>query len=161
MALGNGRARRGLFREVQPGGPQRFARSGVRVRPRCRVRHALKIETLKFENPVLMAWPFTFAFQLSRSCRERGAASRALRGEIDDLADDRRIGLELKSRIGWSNRCFCHLLFYGLVGIDFPVADVDDAVGVLGDIVFVGHENDGVPLSVEACEQGHDFVTGA
>jgi hypothetical protein len=40
------------------------------------------------------------------------------------------------------------LLFYGFVGGDFAVADVDDAVGVLGDIVFVGDEDDGVALAV-------------
>ena len=102
-----------------------------------------------------------FAFQLYPSYRER-AQQAALYGAKSTIRlTIERIGLELKSRIGWANPCFCDLLSYGLVGIDFPVADVDDAVGVLGDIVFVGHENDGVPLSVEACEQGHDFVTRA
>jgi hypothetical protein len=93
---------------------------------------------------------------------ENGAASHALRGEIDDLAHDREDRTSVKEP-NWVGKSvfFCDLLFYGLVGIDFSVADVDDAVGVLGDIVFVGYENDGVSLSVEACEQGHDFVTRA
>ena len=47
-----------------------------------------------------------------------------------------------------------------LVFFDFAVAHVDDAVGVQGDIVFVGDEHDGVALLVEAFEQRHDFVTG-
>ena len=33
-------------------------------------------------------------------------------------------------------------------------------MGVLGDIVFVSHQNDGVALGVEICEQSHDFIAG-
>ena len=32
----------------------------------------------------------------------------------------------------------------------FAVADVDDAVGVLGDVVLVGDQDDGVALLVQA-----------
>src|SRR5258707_12995315 len=41
------------------------------------------------------------------------------------------------------------LVFYCLVGFDFAVADVDDAVGSLGDVVFVGDHNDGVALLMQ------------
>ena len=47
------------------------------------------------------------------------------------------------------------------VGGDHPVADGNDAVGVLGDVRLVGDENDGVALSVEVVKQTHDFVAGA
>src|ERR1035438_2001176 len=63
------------------------------------------------------------------------------------------LGEELKSRIGW-------LFFYGLVGGDFAVTDINDAVSVLGDVFFVGYQDDGVALGVQAGEQGHDFVAG-
>jgi len=42
----------------------------------------------------------------------------------------------------------CPLLLGGFVGGDFAVADIDDAMSVLGDVVFVGDENDGVALAV-------------
>ena len=42
----------------------------------------------------------------------------------------------------------------GLVGEDFAVADVDDAVGVLGDVGLVGDEDDGVAFCVEVCRRG-------
>ncbi len=41
------------------------------------------------------------------------------------------------------------LLDHGFVGSNFAVADVDDAVRVLRDVVFVGYEDNGVPLLVE------------
>src|SRR5688500_1412347 len=47
-----------------------------------------------------------------------------------------------------------------LVLFDFPVADVDDAVGVQGDVVLVGHQDNGIALLIEALEEGHDFVAG-
>src|ERR1039457_3855612 len=52
------------------------------------------------------------------------------------------------------------LLPDSFVLLDFAVADVDDAVGVQGDIVFVGHQDDGIALLVEAFEEAHDFVAG-
>src|SRR5258705_9530413 len=41
------------------------------------------------------------------------------------------------------------LVFYCLVGFDFAVADVDDAVGSPGNVVFVGDHNDGVALLMQ------------
>jgi len=51
------------------------------------------------------------------------------------------------------------LLLYLILG-DHAVFDVDDAVGVLGDVVLMGDENDGIALRMQAIEQGHDLVTG-
>jgi hypothetical protein len=48
----------------------------------------------------------------------------------------------------------------GGVGEDLAVADVDDAMGVLGDVGFVGDEDDGVAAGVERVKEGHDFVAG-
>src|SRR5437660_706016 len=42
------------------------------------------------------------------------------------------------------------LLFLTLVGPDHAVADCDNAVRVLGDVVLVGHHDDGVPLRMQA-----------
>lgn len=44
-----------------------------------------------------------------------------------------------------------------LVGEDLAVADMDDAVGVFGDIGLVSHQHDGVALAVELVEQRHDL----
>lgn len=52
------------------------------------------------------------------------------------------------------------LLFHGLVGSNSTVGDVDDAVGMLRNVVFVGDQNDGVSLAMEILEQRHDFVAG-
>jgi len=43
-------------------------------------------------------------------------------------------------------------LLHGLVGGDFSVANENDAVCVLRDIVFVSHQNDGVPLAIQILE---------
>jgi hypothetical protein len=40
--------------------------------------------------------------------------------------------------------CFFQLLLGGLVGEDLAVFDEDVVVGMLGNVVFVGDENDGV-----------------
>src|SRR5262245_52250443 len=45
-----------------------------------------------------------------------------------------------------------------LVAFDPAVTDVDDAVGVIGDVALVGHEDDGVAALVELREQRHDLV---
>ncbi len=42
-----------------------------------------------------------------------------------------------------------------------PVAEVDDAVGVGGDVVLVRHQHDGDALAVELLQQGHDLDAGA
>src|SRR5271165_1654964 len=47
-----------------------------------------------------------------------------------------------------------------LIAEDLPVADVDDAVGILGDVVFVSDEDDVVALLVESVEQRHDLYPG-
>ena len=48
----------------------------------------------------------------------------------------------------------------GFVGEDLAVADVDDAVGVLGDVGLVGDEDDGVALGVKSVKEGHDLDAG-
>ncbi len=40
------------------------------------------------------------------------------------------------------------------------VADVDYAMGVFGDVGFVGDHDDGVAMGVEGIEQGHDLKAG-
>jgi len=40
-----------------------------------------------------------------------------------------------------------------------PILDGDDTVGVFGDVVFVGHEDDGVALGMQTVEQRHEFNT--
>ena len=47
-----------------------------------------------------------------------------------------------------------------LVFFHAAVAELDDPVGVQGDVGFVGDQNNGVPLLMEQVEQGHDFVSG-
>src|ERR1017187_2170328 len=51
-------------------------------------------------------------------------------------------------------------LLDSFVRFHLAVADVNDAVGVQGDIVFVGDQDDGIALLVEAFEEAHDFVAG-
>jgi hypothetical protein len=52
------------------------------------------------------------------------------------------------------------LLFYGFIGGDFAVADMDDAVSVLRYVVFVGDENDGVAFAVQVGKKRHDLLAG-
>src|ERR1039457_2989744 len=61
--------------------------------------------------------------------------------------------------IRWQS-CQSAGLLDSLVLLDFAVADVNDAVGMQGDIVFVGDQDDGIALLVEALEEAHDFVAG-
>src|SRR5579872_6687322 len=49
---------------------------------------------------------------------------------------------------------------YRLVGFYFAVAHMDDAVGALGDVVFVGDHDDGISVAMQPREQGHDFIAG-
>src|ERR1035438_1528416 len=51
------------------------------------------------------------------------------------------------------------LRFY-YISFDYDVFDVDDAVGVFGDVVLVRNEDDGIAFGVQAIEQGHDLVAG-
>ncbi len=50
------------------------------------------------------------------------------------------------------------ILLNGFVRSDLSVADVDDAVRVLRNVVFVRDENDGVALAVQVLEQRHDLL---
>ena len=43
---------------------------------------------------------------------------------------------------------------------DHAVADVDDAVRVLRDIVFVRDHKDGIALAVQMVEERHDLIAG-
>ena len=43
---------------------------------------------------------------------------------------------------------------------DHAVPDGDDAVGVLGNIVLVRHQDDGVAFGMQAVEEGHDLIAG-
>ena len=45
------------------------------------------------------------------------------------------------------------VLLDSFVFFDFAVADVDDAVGVQGDVVFVGDQYDGVALLIQPLEE--------
>ena len=45
-----------------------------------------------------------------------------------------------------------------LILFHFFVADVDDAVGMHGDIVLVCDQDDGIAFLVQTPEQRHDFV---
>src|ERR1019366_6331351 len=47
-----------------------------------------------------------------------------------------------------------------LIAEDLAVANVDDAMRVLGDIVLVGDQDDGVALIVQTIEQRHNFHAG-
>jgi hypothetical protein len=52
------------------------------------------------------------------------------------------------------------LLAIPLVPFDHAILDVDDAVGVLGDVLFMGDQDDGVALGLQAVEQRHDVGAG-
>src|SRR6266852_2748817 len=47
-----------------------------------------------------------------------------------------------------------------LVAADDAVLDIDDAVSIAGDVMFVSHQDDGVSLGVELIEQTHDLFAG-
>ena len=51
-------------------------------------------------------------------------------------------------------------LALGFVFLDHAVPDGDDTVRVLGDIVFVRHEDDRIAFRVQAIKQRHDLVAG-
>jgi len=54
-----------------------------------------------------------------------------------------------------------HLSFHNIVFLNAPIADIDDAVGVARDILLVGDQKHGVPLLVQAFEEGHDLIAVA
>src|SRR5271169_5704879 len=45
-----------------------------------------------------------------------------------------------------------------LVALDLAVADVNHAIGVIGDVTLVGHEDDGVALLVQLRKEPHDVL---
>ena len=45
----------------------------------------------------------------------------------------------------------------GLVGEDLPVADMHHAVRVVGDVRFVGHQHNGIAVTVELIEERHNL----
>jgi hypothetical protein len=50
------------------------------------------------------------------------------------------------------SRCCSRLLLHGLVGSDFAVADMDDAVRMLRNVVLVRNQNDRVSLPIQILE---------
>src|SRR5262245_53007673 len=54
----------------------------------------------------------------------------------------------------WGNPAFA------FVAGDDAVTDMDDAVGVLGDIGFMGDKHDGVAFAMKVFHKLHDFVSG-
>src|SRR5437899_12529063 len=51
----------------------------------------------------------------------------------------------------------CLLLLYGLVGGNPAVTEVNDTMRVLRNVMFVGHQDDGVPLPMQVLEEPHDL----
>src|SRR5262249_29717236 len=60
------------------------------------------------------------------------------------------------SRVG-SRAAPTGILMAPFVALDLAVEDRDDPVGVLGDILLVGYENDGVAALVQPLEELHDL----
>src|ERR1035438_1234193 len=48
----------------------------------------------------------------------------------------------------------------GLVGVDLAVADMDDAMGIFGDVRLVGDQDNGVAVGVQSVKEGHDLQAG-
>jgi len=63
-------------------------------------------------------------------------------------------------RAFWGNFLQLAEALGGLVGGDFAIADMDYAVGVVGDIRFVSNQHDCVALGLKFVEEGHDLYTG-
>src|ERR1700760_2606829 len=51
-------------------------------------------------------------------------------------------------------------LFSSFVAGDHAVFDMDDAVGVLGDVGFMGDEHNSVAFAVQLFHESHDFIAG-
>src|SRR5258708_20666198 len=47
-----------------------------------------------------------------------------------------------------------------LVALDAAILNVDDAMGVLGNVMLMGHQNNGIAFAVQPVKQCHDFVAG-
>ncbi len=67
--------------------------------------------------------------------------------------------LVILCRNGKASKAQPTLALHFILG-DHAVFDVDDAVGVLGDVVLVRHQYDRVAFGVQAIEQRHDLVAG-
>ncbi len=52
------------------------------------------------------------------------------------------------------------LLSLHFVALDHSVLNIDHAVGVGGDVVFVSDEDNGITFGMKAIKQGHDFIAG-
>ena len=46
----------------------------------------------------------------------------------------------------------------GLVGEDPPVADVNDTMGIFGNVRLMGDQNDGVAFRLQFVKESHDFI---
>ncbi len=61
-----------------------------------------------------------------------------------------------------ANNCVSNDLTAGFlfVFLDYSVFDVNDTMGVLGNVVLVGHQHDGISLCLQAVEHRHNFISG-
>ena len=53
-----------------------------------------------------------------------------------------------------------HSIFNPLIRSNFPIADADDTVGVIGDVTLVSDQNDRVSFRAKLIEKFHDLDTG-
>jgi len=68
-----------------------------------------------------------------------------------------------RARLAWTAGGGCPYVIslpLGFVFLDHAVPDRDDAVRVLGDVVFMRHEDDRIAFRVQTIEQRHDLVAG-
>ena len=66
-----------------------------------------------------------------------------------------------RARLAWTAGGGCPYvicLTLGFVFFDHAVPDGDDTVRVLGDVVFMRHEDDCIAFRVQAVKQRHDLV---
>src|ERR1700728_384985 len=59
-------------------------------------------------------------------------------------------------KVSWIAAAF---LFFPLVALDHSVFDVDNAVSIFGNVMFVRDQHNGISLAVQAIEQGHNLIT--
>jgi len=78
---------------------------------------------------------------------------------VFEIVAQRRL-LRLRHAKPHRQECLCYLMHNRLVGFDFAVANMNDAIGAVGDVVFVRDEDDCVPLGVQARKERHDFIAG-
>jgi hypothetical protein len=82
-----------------------------------------------------------------RERKERGLRSRFAKSGVANRKPTVECGLR-------------PLLAIPLVPFDHAIFDINDAVGVLGDVLFMGDQDDGVALGLQAVEQRHDVGAG-